>query len=210
MKSTTVAVAAAAVALALSGCSALAESAPADESSGSNATVTETVEATAEATPEAEAAAGAEEADSQTPADNQTDEAAEEDDGTHKFGETAAYDDGLSVTVSKPTDFTPSGSASGHEGFPSSVQFTVKVVNKTGAPFDPTLMFLSMQSGNTEAGQIFDFGKGMEGSPNTTVLDGRETTFPVAFGVQDPSDLVLEVNTGDWSKDATIFVKDGK
>lgn len=206
MKKTTVAVAAAAVALALSGCGALAESAPADETSGSNATVTETVEAT----PEADAAAGAEETDAQTSAESQSEESAEGDDGTHGFGETAAYEDGLSVTVSKPTDFTPSASAFGHDGFPGSVQFTVKVVNNTGASFDPTLIYLTMQSGNTEAEQIFDYDNGMNGSPDTTVLDGRETTFPVAFGVQDPNDLVLEVNTGDWSKDATIFVKGGK
>lgn len=204
MKKSTLAAVSAATTLALSACGSLSQSTSSDEQSGSNAPSSDQMDETADSDEDVDA----EEADIE--ADGSDDGDADEGgDGTHEFGDTAAYPDGLSVTVSDPKDYTPSSTSFGSEGYPNSVQFTVKIVNKTGNSFDPSLLYASIQSGNTEGEQIFDSAKGLEGAPSTTVLDGRESTFPIAFGVQDPADLVLEINTGDWERDSTIFVKEG-
>lgn len=182
-----------AAALTLTGCS-LSESTSTDDTpSGSNAQTSESA---------SEQGDGSENA-----GDDTSEDSGDKSDETHEFGTTATYDDGLSVTVSKPSDYTPGEFSFGSEGFPHSVKFDVKLVNKTGKPFDPVLVYLSMQSGNTEAEQIFDSENGLDGPPTTTILDGRESTFPVAFGVKDPKDLVLEVNPGDFEKGSTIYVK---
>lgn len=205
-KSTPAAAVSVAAALTLSACGALSESSPSEEQSGSNAPTSNQMDESAD---EDADDVDAEEADVEAEDLEDDSESADEGDGTHEFGETASYPDGLSITVSEPKDYTPSSTSFGSEGYPNSVQFTVKIVNKTGNSFDPSLLYASIQSGNTEGEQIFDSAKGMEGAPSTTVLDGRESTFPIAFGVQDPTDLVLEINTGDWERDSTIFVKEG-
>lgn len=198
MKKTTLTAAVSiAAALTLTGCS-LSESTSTDETpSGSNAQTSEQVDG-------AELAEGTEEVEEA--GDDTSEDSEEGSDETHEFGSTATYRDGLSVTVSSPSDYTPSESSFGSEGYPHSVKFDVKLVNKSGKPFDPSLVYLSVQSGNTEAEEIFDSENGLDGSPTTTLLDGRESTFPVAFGVSDPKDLVLEVSTGDFDKGTTIFV----
>ena len=47
------------------------------------------------------------------------------------FGETFEYDDGLSVSISAPTDYEPSEYAAGAEGFDHAATFTVRLVNGT-------------------------------------------------------------------------------
>lgn len=55
---------------------------------------------------------------------------------TAAFGSTATYPDGLVLTVSKGTAFTPSQYAAGTTGFKSFVKYTITVVNGTGKVFD--------------------------------------------------------------------------
>ncbi len=205
MKKSTLAAVSAATTLALSACGSLSQSTSSDEQSGSNAPSSDQV-AEPEETDDQDV--DAEEADTEVEDSDDEAEAAEGGDDTHEFGETATYPNGLSISVSEPTAYTPSEYAFGHEGYSSSVQFTVKIVNKTGSRFDPSMVYMSMQSGNTEGEEIFDDENGFDGAPSTTVLDGRETTFPVAFGVDDRDDLVLEVDSGDWDLETTIFVKE--
>lgn len=110
-----------------------------------------------------------------------------------KFGESYEWEDGLVVTVSAPTEFVPSEYAYVGEGSTAYLTFDVTIVNGSAVNFDPTLFFTSMQSGNTEATEIFDSANGYEGSPQTTLLPGREAAFKIGYGVADPSDLVMEV-----------------
>lgn len=124
------------------------------------------------------------------------------DSGTATFGETWEYDDGLTVTVSAPEAFSPTDTAAGGEAFDHHVKFTVTVVNGTGAPFDPSMITESVQSDNMEGDAVFD--DGLEGAPMTTVLDGRETTFDVGYGVSNPDDIVLEVSPS-FEHDSAIF-----
>lgn len=112
------------------------------------------------------------------------------------FGETYTYDDGLAVTVSAPKPFTPSDSAVATKQWPAYVSFTVTLSNGTTKNYDPSLFTATLQSGDTEGEQVFDTAQGVDGSPSTQLLPGREARFALAYGVQKPSDLVLQVTPG--------------
>ena len=112
------------------------------------------------------------------------------------FGQTYTYDDGLKVEVSPPQKFTPSDSAVGTKQWPAYVSFTLTLTNGTGKNYDPTLFTTSLQSGSAEGGQVFDSAQGINGSPTTPLLPGRQVQFTVAYGVPDPTDLVLQVTPG--------------
>ena len=133
------------------------------------------------------------------------------------FGETVEYDDGLSASVSEPEPYEPSEYAAGAEGFDHAVIFTVRLVNGTTVPFDPSLTYLTAQSGNVEASEVFDStedGITIGGAPMTTLLPGRETEYQVVFAVADPDDIVLELMPGwseaqAWDYQSAIFQTSG-
>ena len=120
------------------------------------------------------------------------------------FGQTYSYDDGLKVTVSRPKKVTPSDSAVATRQWPAYVSFTVTLTNGTKQNYDPTLFTTSLQSGTTEGGQVFDSAQGIEGAPTTPLLPGRQLRFSLGYGVQDPSDLVLQVTPG-FDRQPVIF-----
>lgn len=122
-----------------------------------------------------------------------------------RFGETHTYEDGVAVTVSLPQPYTPSGTASvGEPRPPAFVVFDITVTNGSQANYDPALFSASLQSGSTEAAMVFDSANNIGGTPTTTVLPGRDVVFRIAFGVTDPSDLVMEVAPG-YEYEAAIF-----
>lgn len=117
--------------------------------------------------------------------------------GDAAFGEVLEYDDGLVVTVGAPQDYTPSDSAYVDGPAPAAfVAFDVTIVNGTGQDFEPIGFLLTLQSGSTEESQVFDSAQGLDGTPYTTLLPGREVSFRVGFGASVPDDLVLEVTPG--------------
>jgi hypothetical protein len=133
-------------------------------------------------------------ADTSTPAATDTPAADESDTAASpKFGQAYTWDDGLSLKVSKPKPFKPSEYAA-TTGKGTAVKFTFTIVNKTDKPYDPSLFYATLQSGNTEAGDIFDSENGIEGSPSTKVLPGREAKFDMGWMAKNPKDLVLEVS----------------
>ena len=135
-----------------------------------------------------------------TPASETT---TEEQATTGKFGQTHTWNDGISVTVSAPKAYKPSDSAmTGKEK--NNVVFTITLVNKSGKVFDPTMFSASMQSGNTEAEQVFDSANDVGGSPQTKLLNGREAKFQIAFNVSNPKDLVMEVRPS-FEHESVIF-----
>ena len=123
---------------------------------------------------------------------------------TAKFGQSFEFEDGISVSVSPPEPFTRNEYAAGGEGAAAHLLFTVTIVNGGQANYDPNLFYASLQSGNVEADQVFDGESGLNGSPTTPVLPGRETTFKIGFGVSDPADLVMQVAPG-FEYDGAIF-----
>lgn len=121
------------------------------------------------------------------------------------FGRTFTYDDGLSITVSAPQPYEPSEYAFVGEPAPAAfVVFDVTIVNGTSANYEPAVFSATMQSANVESSQVFDSQQGMNGSPSTVLLPGREAVFRMAFGATDPADLVLQVTPG-FEYDAAVF-----
>lgn len=119
-------------------------------------------------------------------------ETAEPEPAQPTFGQAYTYKDGLTVKVGRPRPFTPSEYAASGPG--PAIVFTFTVVNKTGAPYDPSLFYATLQSGNKEASEIYDSEKGINGSPQTKVLNGRESQWKAAWNVKNPRDLVLELS----------------
>jgi hypothetical protein len=108
------------------------------------------------------------------------------------FGKSYAWDDGVSVTVAKPTKFTPSAYTVTDKS-KSYLKFTVTVVNKSNKPIDLGLTYISVKSRNEEAHEVFDSGSSLRGPPDTKVLKGRMSEFDIGFGVADPKDVALEI-----------------
>lgn len=114
--------------------------------------------------------------------------------GNPRFGQTWTDQDGLSVTIGKPTSFKPGKYSLADDKTATYLKFEVRLVNGTAENFDPALFHATVQSGNKEAESVFDTGNGLEGAPSTTLLPGREAVWAIGFAVSDPDDLVMEVS----------------
>jgi hypothetical protein len=114
------------------------------------------------------------------------------------------YPDGLAVKVVNNGEFKP-GQYAAKPNAPKFIKMTFTVTNGTSKPFDPVVFYATMQSGNTEAEQVFDSQAKMGMSPNTPVLPGREVTWVTGWGVSDPNDLVMSVAPGPFEYDKIIF-----
>jgi hypothetical protein len=122
---------------------------------------------------------------------------------TALFGETWEYTDGVALTVSAPEPFEPSDTALAEDAA-AYVVFDVTITNGSDEPYEP-LVITSVQSGSAEAEEVFDTASGLDGTPSTTVLPGREVMFQIGYGVADPDDLVLQITPGFEYEDA-IYV----
>lgn len=127
-----------------------------------------------------------------------------ETDGTAAFGESFTYVNDLTVMMSQPVPFTPSGTAAtGDES--SFVSFDVTVTNDGVESYDPTLFSVSVQSGGSESDSVVDIQQSVDGfAPQTAVLPGRSVTWTAAFGVDDAADIVVEMNPG-FEYDSVVF-----
>lgn len=112
------------------------------------------------------------------------------------FGKSYTWDDGVTLTVGKAKKFKPSDYAE-VKGAKAYRRYKITVVNKSSKSLDLALTYTTVQSGNKEAGQVFDTANGLEGSPSTKLLKGRESEWDVAFGLANPDDVVMEVALQD-------------
>ncbi|MER5633683.1 DUF4190 domain-containing protein [Streptomyces nitrosporeus] len=122
------------------------------------------------------------------------------DAGTLAGGDTAAYDDGLEVTVGKAAAYTPDEFAIGHTEGDKAYTVEVVIENKSEEKFDTALATVNARAGSdgVEAEQIFDgtIGEGFTG----TVLPGKKATVKFAFDAPaDAKNLTVEVSPGfEW------------
>lgn len=112
-------------------------------------------------------------------------------------GDSAVYDDDLTVTVGDATAYTPSEYAIGHTEGNKAYRVTVVIENAGKEKFDATLVNATARAGEdgVEAEQIFDdkVGEGFSG----TVLPGKKVTVEFAFDAPaDAKKLTVEVNPG--------------
>jgi hypothetical protein len=119
------------------------------------------------------------------------------------FDEVFLYEDGLQITVGAPTAYTPGEYAFGLEGGANYIVMNVTILNGTTENFDPTLFYATASSAGTEATEIYDTALS-DARPATAVLPGASVTFPIAFAVADPAQLVLEVDPTIWLYESLI------
>ena len=123
-----------------------------------------------------------------------TTEAAQTQDAAEKFGSTATWPDGVSLTISKPQPFKPSEYAAGVDGVRKFAVVEVTLSNGGSAPVESLLLSLRATSGDSEAEPVFDSAKGIEMSASR-VLPGKSLKWRQVFG-QPGGDLVV---TADWN-----------
>jgi hypothetical protein len=125
-------------------------------------------------------------------ADDAADDAAVVDDMTIGFDEIFLYEDGLEITVGAPQPYTPGEYAVGLEGGPSYIVMNVTIVNGSTENYDPILFYSTASSAGTEATEIYD-SVTLDSRPSTAVLPGASISFPLAYAVADPAQLVIEI-----------------
>ncbi|MFF0288327.1 DUF4190 domain-containing protein [Streptomyces sp. NPDC005262] len=118
-------------------------------------------------------------------------------------GDSAVYDDDLTVTVGDATSYTPDSFAAGHTKGNKAYRIAVVIENAGKEKFDSALVNVEARAGKdgVNAEQIFDgkVGEGFSG----TVLPGKKVTVQFAFDAPaDAKDLTVEVNPG-FTYDAT-------
>lgn len=115
--------------------------------------------------------------------------------GNLAFGETAAYDDGVTISVSSPSPFTPTEYASGADQ-PVDLVYSITITNGSAENIDP-LPYSRVASGGVEATQIYDFDNeagDVTTYPTTTILPGGSVTWQEAWSVTDPDEIVFQIS----------------
>lgn len=118
--------------------------------------------------------------------------------GSLAFGETMTWDDGVALTVSAPEPYTPSEFAVGATRA-NHVVVTLTLTNGSTEDLQP-LPLPSMSAGDQEVSQIVDLGNDLLGPaddvgipPTATIEPGASISWRVAWSVDDPSSLTLQV-----------------
>ncbi|MEU5219856.1 hypothetical protein AB0G79_27215 [Streptomyces sp. NPDC020807] len=121
-------------------------------------------------------------------------------DGTHAFGETWKFPDGVEVTVSAPRTFTPTQGASGHKTGNKALAVEVAVRNGAGERLDlDTVAVRARDAGGRELADVFD----AEAEPpmlgfHGSLLTGRKAVGAYGFDLPPGSAdrLDVEVSVG--------------
>ena len=118
------------------------------------------------------------------------------------FGDVITWKDGLSVSVSAPTPYTPSESAAGAVAGQPNLQFTVLLTNNSKVVVKP-IGYPNATSGGQSASSIVDFGANVGNTPaDVNVLPGQSLQWIEAFSVIDPTDITFTYSPGFEYKDA--------
>lgn len=117
-----------------------------------------------------------------------------------QFGDVVTYEDGLSVSVSDPSDFAPTEYAAGNDQT-YNIVLGFTVTNGTNEVIDP-FFGVSVSSGGVEASQIFDMDNpagDINFSPDTSVLPGQTVSWNLAFSISDPEAITVDFSPGfEW------------
>ncbi|MEU9089902.1 DUF4190 domain-containing protein [Streptomyces sp. NPDC048428] len=153
---------------------------------------------TASAKPKAGGDTGKNADDASTGGEAKKDEAKQEDTAEAlEAGDSAVYDDDVTVTVGDATSYSAGSFAAGHTKGNKAYRVAVVIENAGKEKFDSTLVSVEARAGQdgVDAEQIFDgkVGEGFSG----TVLPGKKVTVLYAFDAPaDAKNLTVEVNPG--------------
>ena len=121
------------------------------------------------------------------------------------FGETMAWADGVSMTVSGPEPFTPSDVAVGADQAENLV-FTLTITNDSSENVQPVVLS-RLESDDVEVTRIFDVAAegGQVGIPPTTAIPpGDSITWREAWSVDDPGSLTMRTAPSFTYEDAVF------
>ncbi|SMH49653.1 hypothetical protein SAMN06295885_3374 [Rathayibacter oskolensis] len=127
------------------------------------------------------------------------------DDMTVGFGEALAYTDGVTLSVSAPTEFTPTEYAAGNDQAVD-VVFTLSIQNGSDENLEP-FTYAEVSSGGVEASRIFDTdgeAGDISTSPSTVILPGGSVTWKEAYSVADPASIVMQLSPSFDYQDAVF------
>lgn len=120
------------------------------------------------------------------------------------FGTPHTYPDGLTVTVSRPTSFTPSRTASPH--VEHAVSFELTVINGTERPYRLSRLALQAEVNGMPSREVVDPTQGYTGKADTELPPSRSVTVLLAFGGDNwPSAASLRVSPGHPEDASTEF-----
>lgn len=112
-----------------------------------------------------------------------------------QFGEAKTYEDGISISVSKPAPFTPGKYAIGANPGQKNMVYTIVLTNGTKEVFQP-MTFGTVSSGGAEAKNIIDIGNpiGDIGRvPSTAILPGKTVKWLEAYSLVDPKTVTFQI-----------------
>lgn len=128
---------------------------------------------------------------------------APQQDGTVAFGESYAYEDGVTLTVSAPEPFEPSEFASGTD-LAHQVIFTYTVTNGSNETLDAGA-YITASSGGVEAIPIYDTEQEVSFDPSTSILPEQSITWRRAWSVADLDNIVMQVTPLSFVYSDIIF-----
>lgn len=160
--------------------------------------------ATGEASTPASAPASKGAAPAPAPAPAKTEEPAATS-GTAKFGQVWKYNDGVSITVSKPAPGVGTDSSTA-AGKPISI-YTVTIVNGAKEPLKPTA-YANVSHGpeGVTAEQVFDSAQGLGMGFSNTILPGKRATVKLGFALPATAKDVTFSIAPDFGHSDALFV----
>lgn len=126
---------------------------------------------------------------------------------TGAFGTAITLSDGITLTLSVPTTFTPGQFATNYVAGQTANIFDVTVKNSGSAVLDPATISLQVASGANNCVDVLDGDNGLNGAPTDPITSGSESTFK--FGIAcdaksgDPLNIIVSVGS-------SIVAVDGK
>ena len=125
------------------------------------------------------------------------------DDGIFAFGEVKTYEDGVSISVSAPSPYTPTEYAAGADQA-NNVVFTLVITNGSDKPLEP-IIYSRLSSGGVEGSTIFDSGNAVGEvsiSPTTVILPGQTVQWLEAWSIADPASITFQTSPSFEYEDA--------
>lgn len=122
-----------------------------------------------------------------------------------KFGQSYKWSDGVEVTISAPTPYTPTAAAAGAVAGDQNVVFKITLTNGSKANIDPSIANLSLNSGGVAASNIIDLMNSAFNVPQAPVLPGQSISWSLAYSVKDASSLTGQFDLDDLTHSAAVF-----
>jgi len=133
-----------------------------------------------------------------------------ETEATAKIGFDSPLDlgDGVTITVSNPTSFTPTVFASNFIKGQVANVFNIDVKNGSSKPLDLSVLSLIVESGKSFCAEVLDGDSGINGAPLDAVPAGADATFKYGIGCDAkkgaPLNLKITLGTNVIAVDGTL------